>query len=73
MYEISAGVGPLGSPYPRHSRLDGTRTATTETNATEGIGFENCQRGIADAEELAQEICDTEEYHTALAEKIAVS
>ena len=27
--------------------------------------------GIADAEELAQEICDTEEYHTALAEKIA--
>ena len=27
--------------------------------------------GIADAEELAQEIYDTEEYHTALAEKIA--
>ena len=27
--------------------------------------------GIADAEELTEEICDTEEYHTALAEKIA--
>ena len=27
--------------------------------------------GIADAEELAKEICNTEEYHTALAEKIA--
>ena len=27
--------------------------------------------GITDAEELAQEICDTEDYHTALAEKIA--
>ena len=27
--------------------------------------------GITDAEELAQEICDTEDYHTALAENIA--
>ena len=27
--------------------------------------------GIADAEKLAQEICNTEEYHTAFAEKIA--
>lgn len=27
--------------------------------------------GITDAEELAQEMCDTEDYHTALTEKIA--